>query len=100
MSAVTKSDLIQHLFSTLGINKREAKEVIDLFFAEIAAALVQGEAVKLPGFGTFMLKNKTPRVGRNPRTGKTVTIGQRRVATFRPAQSLKIKIQAHGDFSD
>jgi len=97
MSAVTKADLIQHLFDVVGINKREAKEVIDLFFLEIANALARGETVKLPGFGTFTPKNKTPREGRNPKTGKSVIIGQRRVATFKSAEPLKIKIQAYGE---
>jgi integration host factor subunit alpha len=97
MSAVTKADLVEHLFSVLGINKREAKEVIDLFFAEIAEALVRGETVKLPGFGTFTTKHKTPREGRNPKTGKVYPIEERRVATFKPAEPLKIKIQAYGD---
>ena len=97
MSAVTKADLIQHLFAVLGINKREAKEVVDLFFDEIIAALVRGETVKLPGFGVFTPKSKTPREGRNPKTGKSVIIGKRRVVTFKPAEPLKIKIQAYGE---
>lgn len=97
MSAVTKSDLVEHLFAVLGINKREAKEVVDLFFEEIIAALARGETVKLPGFGVFSPRSKTPREGRNPKTGKSVIIPQRRVATFKPAEPLKIKIQAHGE---
>ena len=94
-STVTKIELVQHLFDTLGINKREAKEIVELFFEEIIQALVSGEAVKLPGFGVFMPKNKTSREGRNPKTGEIVIIEKRRVATFKAAGSLKASIQAH-----
>lgn len=97
MFAVTKANLVQHLFTVLGINKREAKEVVELFFDEIITALARGETVKLPGFGVFKPRSKTPREGRNPKTGKTVIIEKRRVVTFKAAESVKIKIQAYGE---
>ncbi len=94
-AAVTKVELVQYLFETLGINKREAKEIVELFFEEIIRALVSGEIVKLPGFGVFTPRNKTSREGRNPKTGEIVVIKERRVATFKAAGSLKANIQAH-----
>lgn len=94
-NAVTKADLVQCLFDTLGINKREAKEVVDLFFDELAAALVRGESIKLPGLGVFTPKHKTPRIARNPKTGESVTIEKRRVVVFKPMESLKQKVQSH-----
>lgn len=96
MPAVTKADLISHLFAVLGINKREAKEVVDLFFDEISAALVRGETVKLPEFGVFKTKNKTAREVRNPKTGEKVIIDPRQIAVFKAADLLKQKIQAYG----
>jgi integration host factor subunit alpha len=96
MPAVTKADLIAHLFDVVGINKREAKEIVDLFFDEIMAALIQGETIKLPDFGVFKTRKKTSRPGRNPRTGKSVLIEKRQVATFKTAESLKDKIQDYG----
>lgn len=96
MAAVTKADLIQYLFEVLGINKREAKEVVELFFEEISAALINGEVVKLPGFGVFKTKTKAAREGRNPKTGVKVTIDPRRIVVFNAADSLKQKIQSYG----
>jgi integration host factor subunit alpha len=92
MAAITKADLIQHLFNVIGLNKREAKEIVELFFDEIVQALTRGETVKLADFGVFKLKDKAPRVGRNPKTGETVTITARRVALFKAHDTLKNKI--------
>lgn len=94
MSTVTKAHLIQHLYDTMGINKREAKEVVSLFFDTISASLIQRESVKLSGLGTFTSREKAPREARNPKTGQPVMIPQRRVATFKTAPSLKTKIQS------
>jgi integration host factor subunit alpha len=96
MSAVTKATLISHLFAVLGINKREAREVVDLFFDEISVSLLRGETVKLPEFGVFKTQRKTAREGRNPKTGETVTINPRRIAVFKAADFLKQKAQAYG----
>lgn len=90
--ALTKADLADALFEELGLNKREAKEFVDLFFEEIRARLEQGEEVKLSGFGNFELRTKNQRPGRNPKTGEAIPISARRVVTFRPGQKLRLRV--------
>jgi len=92
---VTKAALSQTLFGRVGLNKREARDFVETFFERIGQALEQGRAVKLSGFGGFSLRDKTPRPGRNPRTGQAVDIEARRVVTFRASQKLKRRVQNH-----
>lgn len=93
--ALTKADLAEKLYEDLGLNKREAKELIDIFFEEIRASLESNEQVKLSGFGNFDLRDKRQRPGRNPRTGEEIPILARRVVTFRPGQKLKARVKAY-----
>jgi integration host factor subunit alpha len=93
--ALTKADMAERLFTKLGLNKREAKELVESFFEEIRAALQQGEQVKLSGFGNFDLRDKNQRPGRNPKTGQEIPITARRVVTFRPGQKLKARVDAY-----
>ncbi len=93
--ALTKADMAEVLFLELGLNKREAKELVDQFFEEIRCALEQGENVKLSGFGNFVLRDKNERPGRNPKTGEEIPISARRVVTFRPGQKLKARVEAY-----
>jgi integration host factor subunit alpha len=93
MSSLTKADLAEALFNELGLNKREAKEFVELFFEKIREALEKGEAVKLSGFGNFGLRNKNPRPGRNPKTGEEIPISARRVVTFRASHKLKERVE-------
>lgn len=86
---VTKADLGNTLFDEVGLNKREAKDFVELFFEKIRLSLERGSAVKLSGFGSFTLRDKTSRPGRNPKTGVAVAISARRVVTFRSSQKLK-----------
>lgn len=86
---VTKADLGNTLFDEVGLNKREAKDFVELFFERIRHALESGSSVKLSGFGSFTLRDKTSRPGRNPKTGEEVAISARRVVTFRSSQKLK-----------
>ncbi|PIP78316.1 MAG: integration host factor subunit alpha, partial [Gammaproteobacteria bacterium CG22_combo_CG10-13_8_21_14_all_40_8] len=79
----------------LGLNKREAKEIVELFFEEVRNSLEKGEQVKLSGFGNFDLRLKNQRPGRNPKTGEEIPISARRVVTFRPGQKLKARVEAH-----
>lgn len=95
MSALTKADLAEQLFEELGLNKREAKEMVELFFAEISDSLARNEQVKLSGFGNFDLRDKKERPGRNPKTGEEIPISARRVVTFRPGQKLKQRVEAY-----
>jgi integration host factor subunit alpha len=92
---LTKAMMAERLFEELGLNKREAKELVELFFEEIRRALEQGEQVKLSGFGNFDLREKNQRPGRNPKTGEEIPITARRVVTFRPGQKLKARVEAY-----
>jgi len=91
--ALTKADLAEALYNELGLNKREAKEFVELFFEKIRASLSAGESVKLSGFGNFDLRNKNPRPGRNPKTGEEIPISARRVVTFRASHKLKERVE-------
>lgn len=93
--AVTKADLAENLFKVLGINKREAKDLVEIFFEEVKSLLEQGQQVKLSGFGNFNLRDKKERPGRNPKTGKGVPITARRVVTFRAGQKLKTRVEQY-----
>jgi integration host factor subunit alpha len=93
--ALTKADLVECLFDELGLNKREAKDMVEAFFEEIRIALENNEQVKLSGFGNFDLRNKNQRPGRNPKTGEEIPISARRVVTFRSGLKLKDKVEAY-----
>ena len=93
--ALTKADLAEKLYEELGLNKREAKELVELFFEQIRTALEDNEQVKLSGFGNFDLRDKSQRPGRNPKTGEEIPITARRVVTFRPGQKLKARVEAY-----
>ena len=95
MGALTKADLAEQLFDQLGLNKREAKEVVELFFEEISRSLEDNVQVKMSGFGNFELKEKKERPGRNPKTGEDVPISARRVVTFHAGQKLKARVEIY-----
>ena len=92
MSALTKSEMADKLFEELGLNKREAKELVEQFFEEIRVCLENNEQVKLSGFGNFDLRDKRQRPGRNPKTGEEIPISARRVVTFKAGQKLKARV--------
>jgi len=87
--------MAKSLFNAIGLNKREARELVDLFFQELGASLADGEQIRLSGFGNFALRDKNARPGRNPKTGENVPIPARRVVTFRPGNKLKARVQAY-----
>ena len=91
---LTKSDIVEDLNNKIGLNKREAKELVDSVFETIKQTLINGEEVKVSGFGNFQLKDKHARPGRNPRTGEDVEITARRVVTFKSGQKLKEKVKS------
>lgn len=95
MGALTKADLAEMLFDELGLNKREAKEIVEMFYAEISAALESNDQVKISGFGNFELRDKKSRPGRNPKTGEEIPISARRVVTFKPGQKLKTRVETY-----
>ena len=93
--ALTKAEIAEALFDQLGLNKREARELVDLFFEELRMSLANGEQVKLSGFGNFDLRDKRQRPGRNPKTGEEIPISARTVVTFRPGQKLKERVETY-----
>ena len=95
MAALTKADLAERLHEELGLNKREVKDIVELFFDEIRVALESGNQVKISGFGNFDLRDKNQRPGRNPKTGEEIPISARRVVTFRPVQKLKTRVEKY-----
>ena len=91
--ALTKADMADRLFEELGLNKREAKELVEMFFEQIRDSLADNRPVKLSGFGNFDLRDKSERPVRNPKTGEEIPISARRVVTFRPGQKLKQRVE-------
>ena len=98
--ALTKAQLAELLFEQIGLNKRESKDMVDAFFNLVSASLVNGQDVKITGFGNFQIRTKAPRPGRNPRTGEAIPIEARRVVTFHASQKLKEQIQDDGAVFD
>ncbi|MES3006197.1 MAG: integration host factor subunit alpha [Pseudomonadota bacterium] len=93
--ALTKAEMAEKLFEELGLNKREAKELVEQFFEEVRLSLESNEQVKISGFGNFDLRDKKQRPGRNPKTGEEIPIKARRVVTFRPGQKLKARVESY-----
>jgi integration host factor subunit alpha len=93
LPTLTKAELAELLFEKVGLNKSEAKNIVETFFDEIRSSLERGEAVKLSGFGTFQLRDKAARPGRNPKTGEDVVITARRVVTFLASQKFKEMVE-------
>ncbi|MEX3605569.1 MAG: integration host factor subunit alpha [Burkholderia sp.] len=94
---LTKAELAELLFDSVGLNKREAKDMVEAFFEVIRDALENGESVKLSGFGNFQLRDKPQRPGRNPKTGEAIPIAARRVVTFHASQKLKALVENGSD---
>ncbi len=92
-STLTKAELAALMFEQVGLNKREAKDMVEAFFDEIRLALAHGDTVKLSGFGNFQLREKPQRPGRNPKTGEEIPISARRVVTFHASQKLKDAVE-------
>ncbi len=90
---LTKAELTEHLFNQVGLNKREAKDIVDAFFEEIREALASGTEVKISGFGNFQVRDKPARPGRNPKTGEVIPISARRVVTFHASQKLRTAVE-------
>ena len=94
LPTLTTAELAEMLFEQVGLNKREAKDMVETFFEEIRDALERGESVKLSGFGNFQLRDKPQRPGRNPKTGQEIPISARRVVTFHASQKLKAMVDS------
>tara|TARA_B100000900_G_C20186829_1_gene556259 strand:- start:102 stop:413 length:312 start_codon:yes stop_codon:yes gene_type:complete len=92
---ITKNTLIEMLHDEVGLNKREAKELIEMFFESLKKNLENGNDIKISGFGNFTLRDKNARPGRNPKTGEEVLIKERRVVTFKSGLKLKNKLEGY-----
>jgi integration host factor subunit alpha len=86
---MTKADLVEKIFEKIGLSKKEAQEIIEILFDTMKRTFVEGESVKISGFGTFNIRQKMSRRGRNPKTGEELEITPRRVITFRASNQLK-----------
>ncbi|MEL6999329.1 MAG: integration host factor subunit alpha [Paracoccaceae bacterium] len=93
-STLTRSDLSEAVYREIGLSRNESAELVETILDRIAAALVEGEAVKISSFGTFAVREKGARMGRNPKTGEEVPIDPRRVLVFRPSHILKERVDA------
>ncbi|HRW28928.1 MAG TPA: integration host factor subunit alpha [Emcibacteraceae bacterium] len=89
---VTRADLIEAVYQEVGLSRNESADLVETVLDEIAANLTNGENVKISSFGSFIVRDKGGRVGRNPKTGEEVPIEPRRVLVFRPSQVLKDRV--------
>ena len=93
---LTRADLAEALHREVGLSRADSSKIVEQLLTELCDALARGENVKISGFGTFVLRNKGERIGRNPKTGIEVPIAPRRVLTFRPSQMMRDRIVAAG----
>ncbi len=91
---VTRADLAEALYREIGLSRTESAQLVESVIDHIIDALLRGETVKLAGFGTFSLRDKRERMGRNPKTGKAVPIEARRVLTFKPSQVMRERVDS------
>ncbi|MEQ8701421.1 MAG: integration host factor subunit alpha [Bauldia litoralis] len=89
---VTRADLCEAVYRKVGLSRTESAQLVEVVIDEIRDSIVRGEAVKLSSFGSFIVRSKSERVGRNPKTGEEVPISPRRVMVFKPSNVLKDKI--------
>jgi len=90
---MTKADLVEIVFEKVGLSKKEAQDIIEIIFDTIKESFIEEESVKISGFGTFNVRKKNSRRGRNPKTGEEIEITPRRVLTFRASNQLKKVIE-------
>lgn len=91
---LTRMELSEAVFRTVGLSRNESADLVEAVLNHISDALVRGETVKISSFGTFSVRSKTARIGRNPKTGEEVPIEPRRVLTFRPSHIMKDRVDA------
>ncbi len=96
VSTVTRADLAEAVYQKVGLSRSESAELVETVLSEMSDALVKGEVVKLSSFGSFLVRSKGERIGRNPKTGIEVPITPRRVMVFKPSNILKGRINGHG----
>ena len=92
MNTITRAHLAERIYTQVGLSRNESADLLEAVLEKVSAALEAGESVKISGFGTFSVRQKGRRVGRNPKTGVEVPILPRRVLVFRPSQVMKAQI--------
>ena len=92
---MTKAEIIEQIYEKVGFSKKESAEIVEMVFDTMKETLEKGEKIKISGFGNFVVRQKRPRIGRNPQTGEEIPISARRVVTFRPGQKLKLRVENH-----
>ena len=93
-TTLTRMDLAEAVFQEVGLSRNESAELVESVLQHMSDALVRGESVKISSFGTFNVRTKAARMGRNPKTGEEVPIAPRRVLTFRPSHLMKERVNA------
>ena len=89
---LTRADLSEAVYHAVGLSRNESAEFVEAVLAEVSESLVKGENIKVSSFGSFLVRHKGGRIGRNPKTGEEVPIAPRRVLSFRPSQVMKAKV--------
>ena len=89
---VTRADLSEAVYQEVGLSRNESTELVESILSQISSSLVGGDNVKISSFGSFLVRQKGGRIGRNPKTGEEVPIAPRRVLVFRPSQVMKERI--------
>ena len=89
MRTITRADVAETLYKEIGLSRKDSSDILDMVLGEIVSELASGNDVKLSSFGTFALRDKKPRIGRNPKTGVEAEISSRRVISFKPSQSMR-----------
>ena len=89
---MTKADIFEKVQAGIGMTKKESAEMVEAVFSIMKSTLESGESLKISGFGSFLVKQKADRRGRNPQTGEAITIEARRILTFKPSSILKDQI--------
>lgn len=90
---MTKADLADKIYEKVGLSKKEAVEIMEILFGSMKNILSEGESIKVTGFGTFLVRKKSARKGRNPKTGLELQISQRKVVTFKPSLQFKAIVE-------
>ena len=94
MKTITRADVAETIYEEIGLSRKDSNDILDMILDEIVQELSKGNDVKLSSFGTFTLKDKKARAGRNPKTGVDAVISPRRVISFKPSQTMRKTINA------
>lgn len=93
---MTKAEIVEQIYEKIGFSKKESADIVEMVFDTMKDTLSRGEKIKISGFGNFVVRQKRPRVGRNPQTGEQIEITARKVLTFRPSHVLKSALNKEG----